>query len=48
MALLAFPDPAACPVADLMGAGQWQRTAGELNAAVLAAQVRGSRCARDV
>lgn len=40
VALLAFTDPASSPLSDLMGGAQRQKTASELNAAVLAAQVR--------
>ena len=38
VALLAFEDVAASPVADLMDIGQRQKTASELNAAILASQ----------
>eukprot|EP00197_Chlamydomonas_leiostraca_P015302 CAMPEP_0202859156 /NCGR_PEP_ID=MMETSP1391-20130828/1398_1 /ASSEMBLY_ACC=CAM_ASM_000867 /TAXON_ID=1034604 /ORGANISM="Chlamydomonas leiostraca, Strain SAG 11-49" /LENGTH=218 /DNA_ID=CAMNT_0049538167 /DNA_START=25 /DNA_END=681 /DNA_ORIENTATION=- len=40
VALLAFSDPGASPVGDLLGLAQRQRTASELNAAVLAAQAQ--------
>lgn len=36
MALLAFEEPRSSPVGDLMDVGQRQKTAGELNAAILA------------
>ena len=38
VALLIFEDPAASPMGDLLGPLQRQKTAGELNAAILAAQ----------
>lgn len=38
MALLAFEDARSCPVADLMDIAQRQKTASELNAAILASQ----------
>lgn len=40
MALLAFHDPRASPVGALMELAQRQKTASELNAAILVAQVR--------
>jgi hypothetical protein len=39
MALLAFNEPNSSPVGDLMQLAQRQKTAGELNAAILTAQV---------
>lgn len=41
MALLAFHDPQASPVGNLMQLAQRQKTASELNAAILTAQVGG-------
>lgn len=38
VALLAFEDARSCPVADLMDIAQRQKTASELNAAILASQ----------
>ncbi len=38
VALLAFEDARSCPVADLMDVAQRQKTASELNAAILASQ----------
>ena len=38
MALLAFEEPSSSPLGALLGGAQRQKTAGELNAAVLAAQ----------
>ena len=38
MALLAFDDPRSSPVGDLMDAAQRQKTASELNAAILSSQ----------
>ena len=38
MALLAFPDPAASPLKALLDVAQRQKTASELNAAILALQ----------
>lgn len=40
MALLAFEDTKASPVGDLMDVAQRQKTASELNAAILAAQAQ--------
>lgn len=39
MALLAFSEPQASPMGDLMQLAQRQKTASELNAAILTAQV---------
>ena len=47
MALLAFEDARSSPVADLMDISQRQKTASELNAAILSSQCQvGRRCAR--
>lgn len=40
VALLAFSEPSTSPVGDLLGVAQRQKTASELNAAILLAQVR--------
>lgn len=40
VALLAFDDPRSSPVGELMAPSQRQRTASELNAAILASQRR--------
>lgn len=40
LALLAFPDPAASPLADLLSPAQRAKTAGEANAAILEAEGR--------
>jgi hypothetical protein len=40
VALLAFEDVRASPVADLMDIAQRQKTASELNAAILASQLQ--------
>lgn len=39
VALLAFEDPGSSPVGELLDAAQRHRTASELNAAILSAQV---------
>ena len=43
MALLAFEDVRSSPVADLMDIAQRQKTASELNAAILASQAQVQR-----
>ena len=40
LALLAFPDPAASPLADLLSPAHRAKTAGEANAAILEAEGR--------
>lgn len=44
VALLAFEDARSCPVADLMDVAQRQKTASELNAAILASQCQVVAC----
>ncbi len=45
VALLAFEDARSCPVADLMDVAQRQKTASELNAAILDSQCQARRAA---
>ncbi len=46
MALLAFEDSRSSPVADLLDVAQRQKTASELNAAILASQAQVRRAGR--
>lgn len=47
MALLAFEDSHSSPVADLLDVAQRQKTASELNAAILASQAQVRRAGRN-